>query len=779
MADFPLLKAASVGDLKEVRRLLTDGHEIDERGEPLSKAELKKLRWWINEAGVNDAAGAVGRPFDFTPLMAALAEGHFETAAMLLEAGGDPNAIDSLKRTPLMLAIHWKQADLADRLIAAGAEVNLKDAAGDPILTQAIQSQAWEIAEKLIDAGANPNPKAKTESIPLVAVSYYHEPEAISVMKRLLEGGAKPHNSAPLANAVKSGDMEIIGLLVELGSPLQSSNWLDDPLTHAAMNAKYEAARFLIEQGARVTEQPDDDGILCYVASAGASDDETFLLAETLLAAGADATHANQEGYTPLHRAVSCGRAKFARWLLERGANPNRCYDDDQTPLDIAIEEYERAETRLSEIQADQEDDPEQREYWEQKVLLYQDVVSVLEEFGGCRADDSQRSPDDENPVLELAPAERRGLCDAKFFKTHQLMIRADIDEIADVLEKDKKFSRIERDVFHRLDELERPLGDCLVLVKLKGHSWVYVAGGRRPRGDSPMKAWSKKLRAPVLYAGEERVASVVFYALYDGGKCVESFESDGVWFRGGIEIDPEVQEESERMFGTSFQSQIRDEGEIDWTAYESEWNFLDRFLREHDAYLTFLWAGPAVDRTIEISAYHDDEATAEAIERVDLVYYKPTTAQQRAAEAQSQEDPLYEAIKAGNLQAAREAIDAGSELNQLPPRQNQSYLLSALGCAMFHRSQAIVDLLLESGADPNFGGDEPPLPRFDDVEHPPGRSNGTGAEAARGRCGYQRTQTDREEQSLPTGRPNRASPTAPARMVSTAVSATSAGATP
>ncbi len=350
-------------------------------------------------------------------------------------------------------------------------------------------------------------------------------------------------------------------------------------------------------------------------------------------------------------------------------------------------------------------------------------IISLLEAAGGRR----DTSADSKTPsevgldssdmvkcVLESSPADRRGLCDATFFKSYQVMIKADIDKISAALEKDRQFVRVERDVHKRLDELEPPVGDVLALVKLRGQSWVYVAGCRRPRGDSPMQVWSRKLKSPVLYAGEESVASVVFYALYDRGQCVEAFESDGVWFRGGVEIDPEVQDESDRMHGTTFSSLLRDADEVDWSAYESEWDFLDKFLREQNAYLTFVSAGPsAKGGPLAVRAYHDDEATAETIERVDLAYYQPTAQQQRAAAAPQEEDPLYEAIKAGDVGAVKQLLDAGVDLNQLPPRNDQSYLVIALGCGLYNRSQEIVDLLLASDAEPNFGGTEPPVPRL------------------------------------------------------------------
>lgn len=727
MARLPLLRAASVGDLDEVRRLLEAGHDVDERGDPLTKDELKSVRWLLNEAGVNEAAGAFDKPFDYTPLMAAIAEGHFEVADALLDAGADVNATDSLKRMPLMLAIGWKQADLAERLIAAGADVDAKDACGDPVLTQAIEAGLWQVAHKLLDAGANPKPRAKKHYVPLAAITYHSSPEAAQIMLRLLDAGATLASAQMIPTIVEHHDEKICERILDLFPGLVDEISSDEVLRRAAKQRKLATLQVLIARGILPTNSADESSPLVdlIIGPARSSvdfylekyidDDREIQCMQTLVDAGADVNHSGGNWKAPLHWAVFFYRSELCRWLLDHGADPN-LVAHGKLPLAAAQEKLDEATPnwKLSKREA--------RQYARLEAEARR-IISLLEAAGGRRdtcagseipAEADSDSNDAVNPVLDTPPAERRGLCDATFFKAYQVMIHADIDNISDMLEKDRKFVCVERDVHSRLNELKPPVGGVLALVKLRGQPWVYVAGCRRPRGDSPMQAWSRKLKSPVLYAGEESVASVVFYALYDRGQCVEAFESDGVWFRGGVDIDPEVQDESDRMHGTTFSSTLRDAAEVDWSAYDSEWEFLDRFLREQDAYLTFMWAGPsAADGAIEVRAYHDDEATAESVDRIDLAYYQPTPQQQRAAAAPPEDDRMYEAIKSGDVDAVKQLIGAGVDLNELPPRNDQSYLVIALGCALYNRSQEIVDLLLQSGADPDFGGAEPPVPRL------------------------------------------------------------------
>ncbi|MCA9165794.1 MAG: ankyrin repeat domain-containing protein, partial [Planctomycetales bacterium] len=227
------------------------------------------------------------------------------------------------------------------------------------------------------------------------------------------------------------------------------------------------------------------------------------------------------------------------------------------------------------------------------------------------------------------------------------------------------------------------------------------------------MQAWSKKLKSPVLRAGEQNTACVVYYWLYENGDCAEVFESDGQWFRGGVEIDPEIQDESKRMQGTSFSSLRREPEDVDWSAYESEWQFVDEFFRSEDAYLTFLWAGFSDDGKLKLNSYHDDETAAENIERVDVAFYQPTAMQKRAAETPPptpEEDALLEAIKAGDEDGVDAAIAAGADIHKRFTTGQGTYLETAVKHAVWCKSEAIVEKLLRAGADPNVSGPEPIL---------------------------------------------------------------------
>jgi ankyrin repeat protein len=719
MTELPLIEAARKGRIEKVRQLLESGHDVNEHGVPLSEKELKAAKLVISMADTSGAVESIGRTFDITPLMAAAENGSMEVVEALLDAGADANAADSLKRTPLMIAIEWKHEPIVRRLLEAGADPNARDLSGDPVLTQAIYARLWPLAHTLLDAGAEAQPKGKKDSQPLKVVSNYcGGGEALGLMLRLLDAGAKPSDPTVLLNVVERQDAEMVRRFLHDYPKLVERTSHDRLLELAAKRRNAEIIRALTEGGIRPEDLQKKSSALSAVIVGPARSSEDFYLPEhrnddreiecleLLFAAGARVDPTDGER-APLHYAIMFLRSELCRWLLTRGADPNSL-DDGETPLrhagrklkDIVLERYEDSKERTEMIRRQEE--------LRRIIKLLENAGGKAEEIPGDTAPPDQPASEQSVPrVLATPVAQRRGLCDETFFKAEQIMIRADMDRIADVLEKDNVFERVERNVFARLGEVKHDFGDLLSLVKLKGHDWVYVSRGRRTRGDSQIKAWSKKLKAPLLLAGQESASDVVYYALYDCGRCVESFESDGQWFRGGVEIDPEVNDESDRMLGTDFTSVRRDPDGIDWSTYESEWQFLDDFLRQQDAYLTFPGVGfEKADKPFVVASYHDDEATAESIERIDLAFYKLTPAQRRYVEQQPmKKDLLTEAIKENDVEAAAAAIAAGADVNAQPFQRDSSYLLSAIEYGIYYKSDAIADLLLAAGADPNNGG--------------------------------------------------------------------------
>ena len=109
------------------------------------------------------------------------------------------------------------------------------------------------------------------------------------------------------------------------------------PLHLAAFFGRTDAARRLIDAGAdlRVISGNSTANTPLHAAIAGRGDEELVL---RLLMAGADATVATAEGYTPLHVAASRGDRRMCDLLIRYRAQPAAKMKDGKTAADIAEE---------------------------------------------------------------------------------------------------------------------------------------------------------------------------------------------------------------------------------------------------------------------------------------------------------------------------------------------------------------------------------------------------------------------------------------------------------
>lgn len=130
--DRPLNKAASAGDIAEIRRLVASG------------------------ANVNEPAG-----HGITPLVSAARAGAVNAIPVLISLGADPNLRCGVNGwTPLMHAIHKHQLDSVRALLDGGADVNGPGDGGENPLLMAAGYGYTDFVNVLLDRGADA--KART-----------------------------------------------------------------------------------------------------------------------------------------------------------------------------------------------------------------------------------------------------------------------------------------------------------------------------------------------------------------------------------------------------------------------------------------------------------------------------------------------------------------------------------------------------------------------------------------------------------------------------------------
>lgn len=210
---------------------------------------------------------------------------------------------------------------MATILIRAGADVNAADDEGATPLLQACLNASSPMVEMLVKAGANPNAAARNGETPLMTAARTGN---IEVAKLLLSSKADVNakeaarGQNALMRAVAENHADIAKALLQAGADVHArSNTGFTALLFAAQQGNIEIARTLLEAGADVNESAPD----------GIGGDTN---ARSL-------SKANTQAGTLLV-AIDSHHEAMARFLLDRGANPNQ-NGAGRTPLHSAVQQ--------------------------------------------------------------------------------------------------------------------------------------------------------------------------------------------------------------------------------------------------------------------------------------------------------------------------------------------------------------------------------------------------------------------------------------------------------
>lgn len=158
-----------------------------------------------------------------------------------------------------------------------------------------------------------------------------HYPNGAATVAALVEAGAEvharfagPHTETPLHWAASSDDVEVLDALLDAGADIEAPGGVigeGTPLADAVAFGQWNAARRLVERGARAT--------LWQAAGLGLVDG-----IEEYFAGGVQPS--TEEVTGALWSACHGGQLAAAEFLLARGADINWIGYDDLTPLDVA-----------------------------------------------------------------------------------------------------------------------------------------------------------------------------------------------------------------------------------------------------------------------------------------------------------------------------------------------------------------------------------------------------------------------------------------------------------
>jgi ankyrin repeat protein len=235
-----------------------------------------------------------------------------DTAEQLIRSGAKVNVANQLGVTALYLACMNRSAAMAERLLKAGANPNAALPSGESALMTAARTGGADVVKLLVSRGANVNAATAQQQTALMwAVAFGHP----DVVRTLVEVGADIH----ARSAVRHRRVALRGSTDhKRDHTVEAALGGFTPLLFAATQGNIESARALLDAQASIADTtPEGASTLVVAAYSGHG-----ALARFLLDRGAD-PNSDGAGYAPLHAAVLRGDLELVKALLARGANPN------------------------------------------------------------------------------------------------------------------------------------------------------------------------------------------------------------------------------------------------------------------------------------------------------------------------------------------------------------------------------------------------------------------------------------------------------------------------
>jgi ankyrin repeat protein len=228
--------------------------------------------------------------------------------------------------TALHWAAHWNHAGMVNLLLRTGARANAANRFGATPLSEAVQAGGVDVVEALLNAGADANTLATDDG------------ETVLML------------------AARGGHLDIVKLLVARGANVNAHEGYrgQTALMWAAAERHPEVVKYLLDHGADWKIRSfDRDNRLPRLSAASsitpmargglaalhfAAREGDVDSARWLLDAGADVDQGDADSTPPLTVAIMNKRYTFAKFLLDRGANPNVADVRGRTPLYAVID---------------------------------------------------------------------------------------------------------------------------------------------------------------------------------------------------------------------------------------------------------------------------------------------------------------------------------------------------------------------------------------------------------------------------------------------------------
>jgi serine/threonine-protein phosphatase 6 regulatory ankyrin repeat subunit B len=297
------------------------------------------------------------KPFaDATALLLTAEKGYPDLTRLLLQNGANPNLADQSGQTPLMWAARNDHIDVVRLLLRAGADVNSEDTRGETAITWAVKSGDPNVVKRLVDSGAKVSPE---DGVSLRDAAKTGNEELVGV---LLAAGANPcakewNNQNAIEAAADKGFLNVLKSVLEKSSQCADRNHeLQEALSVATRSGHVPVVRYLLDQApvdAETIRWVLDESnkevvelVLDKVSppDVSESDAKAIILAllrlkdtqrlDRFLKAGGKIDGAfDYDGITPLIDRCFEGDTESVRLLLDRGASIRKATKHGETPL--------------------------------------------------------------------------------------------------------------------------------------------------------------------------------------------------------------------------------------------------------------------------------------------------------------------------------------------------------------------------------------------------------------------------------------------------------------
>jgi ankyrin repeat protein len=333
----PLYSAVMKGDLPIVRQLLECGVDVD-RPSAQSWTSLKSAAHQGNEDIVRALLEAGADPniaddSGYTPLMNAVSREHEDIVRLLLEfhaspdiQGGDiPEDEEWIAgRSALMDAVASGNLAITQALLEHDADTELRDGQDMTALGGSLHAASSEMVDLLLSAGADLDAVGPPGSAFAMLMGYGES--KLDVAQVLLEHGFDPDTvtaggMSMLQIAARVGSVGFTTLLIESGVDVLFRSRVNCTAFDLAANYEFDEVADLLRNSMNRAvpeiDRQDDQGATPLMKAVKAKD---LSAVKSLLAQGADASRRDRRGDTPLSFAVVHGLDEIVAELRQSGA---------------------------------------------------------------------------------------------------------------------------------------------------------------------------------------------------------------------------------------------------------------------------------------------------------------------------------------------------------------------------------------------------------------------------------------------------------------------------